>query len=167
LQEVWQSFGEGSLKVKVYGFLIDGTSPGQSATCNDLANWDSQHGLTFPGFAGIHEVYADYNSQYGTGGIPLILMFIPNIENPAQSTLVYNRSTGLGNNTGDISEDIRMILNVHEYWSQNIDEIDNEKIKKLVKIVDLLGRETKVIPNTPLIYIYEDGSHERKIQFEN
>ena len=35
--------------------------------------------------------------------------------------------------------------------------------KELVKIVDLLGRETKFVPNVPLIYIYNDGSVERKI----
>jgi hypothetical protein len=35
--------------------------------------------------------------------------------------------------------------------------------KELVKIVDILGRETKFVPNVPLIYIYSDGSTERKI----
>ncbi|NVK64884.1 MAG: hypothetical protein HWE22_09870 [Flavobacteriales bacterium] len=32
---------------------------------------------------------------------------------------------------------------------------------ELVKVVDLLGRETSIRPNTPLIYIYSDGSIKR------
>ncbi len=44
----------------------------------------------------------------------------------------------------------------------SIDELFPEN-KELVKIVDLLGRETKFVPNVPLIYIYSDGSAERKI----
>ncbi len=33
--------------------------------------------------------------------------------------------------------------------------------KKVVKIVDLMGRETEFKPNTALIYLYDDGSTER------
>ncbi|MCR9172371.1 MAG: hypothetical protein NXI10_07775 [bacterium] len=47
----------------------------------------------------------------------------------------------------------------------SIDELLPEE-KELVKIVDLLGRETKFVPNVPLIYIYSDGSTERKIKSE-
>lgn len=35
--------------------------------------------------------------------------------------------------------------------------------KRLVKIVDVLGRETKEIKNQPLYYIYNDGTIEKKI----
>lgn len=38
--------------------------------------------------------------------------------------------------------------------------------KELVKIVDLIGRETQFIPNVPQIYIYSDGSIERKVVIE-
>ena len=38
--------------------------------------------------------------------------------------------------------------------------------KRLVKIVDLLGRETKEIKNQPLYYIYDDGTIEKKIIIE-
>ena len=34
----------------------------------------------------------------------------------------------------------------------------NPRPKKLLRIVDLLGRETKLKPNTPLIFLYDDGS---------
>ena len=33
--------------------------------------------------------------------------------------------------------------------------------KELVKIVDFMGRETEFKPNTPLIFIYSDGTQER------
>lgn len=44
-------------------------------------------------------------------------------------------------------------------------EEENET-KEVIKIVDLLGRETKFQPNIPLIYIYSDGTTERVLKFE-
>ena len=38
--------------------------------------------------------------------------------------------------------------------------------KELVRIVDLMGRSTEFKPNIPLIYIYSDGSTERKLIIE-
>ena len=38
--------------------------------------------------------------------------------------------------------------------------------KELLKITDLLGRETKEKKNTPLFYIYDDGTVEKKIILE-
>jgi len=38
--------------------------------------------------------------------------------------------------------------------------------KKLIKIVDLLGRESKGLKNQPLFYIYDDGIVEKKIIIE-
>ena len=38
--------------------------------------------------------------------------------------------------------------------------------KRLVKIVDVLGRECKEIKNQPLYYIYDDGTIEKKIIIE-
>ena len=47
----------------------------------------------------------------------------------------------------------------------NIPELYS-KDKELIKIIDVLGRETTVKPNTPLIYIYSDGSCERVFEIE-
>jgi hypothetical protein len=41
----------------------------------------------------------------------------------------------------------------------------NEK-RKLLKIVDVLGRETPIKKNMPLFYLYDDGSLEKKIIVE-
>ena len=42
----------------------------------------------------------------------------------------------------------------------DITEINSQE-KQLVKIVDLMGRETEYKPNTPLLYIYSEGTIER------
>jgi uncharacterized protein (TIGR02145 family) len=42
----------------------------------------------------------------------------------------------------------------------------NDEPKSLVKIIDFMGRETEFKPNTPLIYIYSDGSTERVMKLE-
>jgi len=38
--------------------------------------------------------------------------------------------------------------------------------RKLEKIVDVLGRETKPKSNTPLFYIYDNGTVEKRIIIE-
>ena len=43
-----------------------------------------------------------------------------------------------------------------------IGELNNTP-KQLIKIVDVLGRKTPFKPNTPLLYIYNDGTVERKM----
>lgn len=42
-----------------------------------------------------------------------------------------------------------------------------EGAKQLIKVTDIMGRETQPTPNTPLIYIYSDGSIERVFNAEN
>lgn len=46
-----------------------------------------------------------------------------------------------------------------------IDELNTEK-KKIVKVVDLMGREVEEKPNNIFIYIYEDGSTEKVFRIE-
>ena len=46
--------------------------------------------------------------------------------------------------------------------TSSISELNNNP-KQLIKIVDVLGRETPFKPNTPLLYIYNDGTVERKM----
>ena len=38
--------------------------------------------------------------------------------------------------------------------------------KRLVKVVDILGRENRGDKNKPLLYIYDDGTVEKKIILE-
>ena len=46
-----------------------------------------------------------------------------------------------------------------------IDELINTQ-KELVKIIDFMGQETQFKPNTPLIFIYSDGTRERVMEIE-
>ena len=39
----------------------------------------------------------------------------------------------------------------------------NLSIKELLKITTILGQSTKPKPNTPLFYIYDDGTVEKRI----
>lgn len=50
--------------------------------------------------------------------------------------------------------------------SVGIKEITNYGAKELTKIVDLMGRETEFKTNTPLIYIYSDGTTERVYEID-
>ena len=43
-----------------------------------------------------------------------------------------------------------------------VSELNNTS-KQLIKIVDLIGLETNLKPNTPLLYIYDDGTVERRM----
>ena len=52
----------------------------------------------------------------------------------------------------------------YNYTTSSIDEINTDK--KLLKITDLLGRETKGSKNKPLFYIYDDGTVEKRIVIE-
>ena len=45
---------------------------------------------------------------------------------------------------------------------ENLTKVQNP----LVKIIDLLGRETREMKNQPLFYIYDDGTVEKKIILE-
>ena len=46
------------------------------------------------------------------------------------------------------------------------DEEINYKNRELVKVIDLLGKETEGVKNQPLFYIYDDGTVEKKIILE-
>ena len=54
---------------------------------------------------------------------------------------------------------IVLFLHLHQYQEQTND-------KELLKVIDLLGRETKVTKNKGLFYIYNDGTVEKKIIIE-
>ena len=47
----------------------------------------------------------------------------------------------------------------------SIDDFFEEK-KRLISVVDFLGRQSKGLKNQPLFYIYDDGTVEKKIFFE-
>lgn len=50
--------------------------------------------------------------------------------------------------------------------SAGLSEQDATTNKTLLKITDLMGRETKATPNTPLLYHYSDGTTVRKVNLK-
>ena len=62
---------------------------------------------------------------------------------------------------GCVGEEMTIIVSI---IISSIEEINNTKILK--KITDVLGKETKKEHNTPLFYIYDDGTVEKKISIE-
>ena len=157
LQTIWSNYGEGTMGVKVFEFFLQDLNSNQ-ADCSDLAFWEYQHSLTFPGFANanVNNIYSQYYTLYGSG-LPLILMFIPNTIDPGASTLVYTFPENLSSND-QLAEELTSILSENSFWALGINEYKSNNKVELVKVVDMLGRETCQSYNTPLIYYYSDGT---------
>ena len=47
-----------------------------------------------------------------------------------------------------------------------ITELPNTENRKLLKMIDVLGRNTPFRKNTPLFYLYDDGTVEKRIVVE-
>ena len=61
---------------------------------------------------------------------------------------------------------IEPCLGEEEEKEEEEEEEEELSSRQLVKIVDVLGRETELRSNTVLIYIYDDGSAERLVRLE-
>jgi hypothetical protein len=70
----------------------------------------------------------------------------------------------IGSNSGDFLT--LSTLSVSESSTTDITETSNYHFKEILKITDILGKETKAIKNEPLFYIYGDGTVEKKIIIE-
>ena len=88
----------------------------------------------------------------------------PSMFTEGQKTRVFvalNSSVGYRNNLWSSA-------NLADVGCQSLTAIENERLnkKKVIKITDVLGRETKEVKNTPLFFIYDDGTVEKKIILE-
>jgi hypothetical protein len=68
------------------------------------------------------------------------------------------------NSTVGYRNNLWSAANLNDVGCQSVTAIENEILnkKKLLKVIDLLGRETKQL-NQPLFYIYDDGTVEKRI----
>lgn len=83
---------------------------------------------------------------------------IGNFSSDAQTTLVPNQtSSSTFYGTYYYVDDV----NISSTRGLNTSENSIKSKRELVKIMDFMGRETEFKPNTPLIYIYSDGTRER------
>ena len=62
--------------------------------------------------------------------------------------------------------DYIIIENDFNCGESGIESYSNNESKNLIQILDITGRVTDFIPNTILIYVYDDGSTERVFKFE-
>lgn len=62
-------------------------------------------------------------------------------------------------------DSVKAILDIHlpPISTTNVNEINTKQTKKLIKIMDLVGREVEESSNTPLLYLYDDGSVVKKV----
>lgn len=91
---------------------------------------------------------------------------IPTATGPAE---IHVHSSGENvqpdNSNINFGHTIRCVLGPQQCASIGLIEL-NENPRELVKITDLMGRETENRPNTILIYLYNDGSTEKVFQAE-
>ncbi len=87
-------------------------------------------------------VFAWDSTNTNGGSVPLLFNYTQNIQDFYDGNLSYS------------------CVNIN---SINEQPVTNTPKGKLLKIVDVLGREVKPITNTPLFYIYEGGAVEKKI----
>lgn len=147
-EALWQNMM--TENVKVFGFLNE-DEDFNLADCDDADSWAADNGITFPTFIYIEDVLTSYINKYTTNGavnLPWLLLFFPDVENPGNSMLAYS-----GNNINEVNH----IL--HDQWLQSTG-ISTNGIQdlRLLRIIDQLGRTTEFKPNSPLIYVYSDGS---------
>ncbi len=122
LENVYQHFGAGNAGVKVFGFVLEDQDH-NPADCADIENWVQGVHWNFPAFNDALAIYTAYQNAFnnGNGGIPYILVFIPNTSSPENSQLIYNNATGLGNGPGDIAQDIIAVLNQNGYFAVGLE----------------------------------------------
>jgi len=111
-------------------------------------------------YASINSIHAPlattlYNKWGGNvQTIPMIVLF--GIEGDPSSFTADGLTTG---SNISISKTICSETNV------GITELLQSQ-RELVRVLDFMGRETEVKPNTPLIFIYSDGTRERVMKIE-
>ena len=111
----------------------------------------------------------------------LIVDTFPNLNNNNKITISYKFSDPItnnevwlythksGHNWGD-DGDIVIEQEIWDFFNQmslsTSTSIQEHPIKnKLIKVVDILGRETEKVRNTLLFYIYDDGTVDKQIIF--
>ena len=96
-------------------------------------------------------------------------LFCLEVDDAQYYTIIANTPPGQINSSINLDSQISFSNNCNNSCSLNcnlsslnLTEL-NTNPKQLIKIVDVLGRETPFKPNTPLLYIYNDGTVERKM----
>jgi len=105
-----------------------------------------------------------------TGGDPATNSF-PFVFGNTSDNGIYSSNSLMGNmdDWGMWNRNLTLNEIVALYNAPNtvgINTFESNNKMELVKIIDFLGRETEFKPNTPLIFIYSDGTRERVMKLE-
>ena len=88
-----------------------------------------------------------------------------------ENYFVFMQTSNREQYANDLSKSIIEFMNIHYGFVMDcLSSSENEKIiyinKKLLKIISILGIESKNVNNTILFYIYDDGTVEKRIVIE-
>tara|TARA_B100001287_G_scaffold276516_1_gene287652 strand:- start:4521 stop:5183 length:663 start_codon:yes stop_codon:yes gene_type:complete len=150
-EDLWQNTM--TENVKVFGFIHEDQGF-NLADCDDANLWEAIHGISYPTFINVDHVLQNYINKYTQSGattLPWFLLFLPDHQYPEASQIAYS---------GHDLNTLYHILNDQWLQSSGITNVASTN-KILVKILDHMGRETDFKANTPLIYVYDDGSTEK------
>ena len=75
----------------------------------------------------------------------------------------FNISVRTHSNSSIEPIDSLQILFDYEHYCTSLNITDNSSFKQLIRVKDVLGRKRKIIKNELLIYIYDDGTVEKRI----
>lgn len=153
-------------------FVKHGTNDNVTWYTGDLTNSNGYWGA-YLSVDSIINIFVSQNSLTN-----LIIDTLPNINNNQRITVTYKYSSpstykevwlykyingghSWGADDWDIEDEIWYFFNQMIGQFINVAEFKTEK--KIVKIIDVLGKEVPIKFNTPIIYIYNDGTVEKKI----
>lgn len=82
-------------------------------------------------------------------------------------TLIVHNTTYNGISYSRIYVDDAFVIPLFETQTDTTSSIQMlQKPRQLLRIIDMLGRETQAKPNTPLFYMYTDGTVEKRVVVE-
>ena len=158
-----------------YGIIFTSSnSPNQNIIGNEITNTNFPYSLVNYTVQGLgHFIYGNNNKgtidPIGTDS----LSTLSHAYNLRPDFIPLNQWGGIG------IPNIMGLFNIPAYDRVNngnifssscggisINTIENNFIKRISKIFDILGRETQVKNNIPLFYIYDDGTVEKKLIVE-
>ena len=135
---------------EVYFISID-----QGDTDAEVLQYEETYGGLLPSVSGVNGGGNSVTSTYGVTAYPTVVLIAPNRTILSQDIWPLSNITSVFSNAG---------LSLASCGAASIQEelLTN---KKLLKVTDLLGRETKTT-NQVIIYMYDDGTIEKKIVLE-
>jgi hypothetical protein len=90
--------------------------------------------------------------------------FFSALDNPNLSCIEVDDVAWSNANWADIDPQTTFSEDCNNDCTSSLTEITSSK--NLIQILDMMGRETSFKPNTPLIYVYDDGSIEKVFSVE-